>query len=1279
MAHNTLLAGGLLLLLAVLALALLPPMEVLAPSRRTEWKAGVAGGLVSVAMLAVLNFQAPGPGMLVYPTATAFVALCFGARATAITAGMALLAGIWIQHFPSPIGAWVLATAWAIGSLWRQLALRSGHSSWREMLGLALTLPLVSGLTLAAAGASPYGLATADWWLSLPWNHGAGVAVLGTCRLLLIGKAQSMLAMEAALHTLGQREQQLRMALESLGGGRWEWDVNTREFRCEGSFYDGFGITDADRGMPDLWQRWYGLRHPADRERNAARLARAMDGLEETYEAEFRVRDTAGRWRWLMSRGTVALRDAQGKPLRMTGMDVDISAHREAQQALRDSEAKYTSFYQTLPDAAGISRISDGRYVDVNPAFCELLGIAREDVLGHTATELKIWASEEERKRLLEAFGLHGKVDRLPLTAQRRGVRIPGLMSARSVLVDGDNCFVFVFHDMTEAQRTSDELRALNGLLQQAGRLARLGAWEDVRGQGLVYWSDVCFDIHGMPAGSPLPRDYIDRMVAPAYRETLRNHFRSSILQRAEWSMELEVHHTDGRLIWVRARGEPVIENGRVTRVRGVMQDIDEAKRATERLRQSEERFSRIFQLMPFPMGLSRRSDGEYLDVNPAWEALLGIPREEAVGRTAVQLGIFTQEDRQRLIQAFDRTDPQANYEVTLTGRPGIRLTVLQSMRAIDFDGEPCWLFSVHDITDRKRHEEQIREREELLSLTISAASLGLWDWDMERGTITGDSRWAAMQGRTPGPIAQTSVRWTSAVATDDIDRITAEVARHAARPGTPFDATWKVPAPHEGTRWVRNLGKIVSFGADNQPLRMLGVALDVTPQREQEVLLQKLAHFDALTGLPNRVLLARRLQECMDQARERGSQLGVGYLDLDGFKPVNDRLGHGAGDRLLVMVAGRLTRALRPQDCVARLGGDEFVMLLPDLADTAACEQMLGRVMESISAPYALDTERVVVTASIGYTVFPLDEADADTLLRHADQAMYAAKQAGRNRFHQFDAAQERALVVQREQGKHLQEAIAGAQFVLHLQPKVDMRSGAIVGAEALTRWQHPERGLLAPGAFLPLLEGTELEIGFGQWVVGAALGLLEALAAQGLTLPVSINISALHLQHGGFADWMAQMLAQRPGIDPHLVEIEITESAALYDISAVAATLTQLRELGVSVSLDDFGTGYSSLTYLRRLPMDTLKIDQSFVHGMMGDPGDLAIVQGVIGLARSFGYRVIAEGVETIEQGQMLQQLGCAQAQGYCIGRPMPMEQFVEWAAQWQTPAGWQRQRPH
>ena len=1289
MANNTLVAGALLMML-LLVLEWLPPQESLRPSPRTRWLLGCAGGVVSVATFAVLHWHAPELRVAPYPTVVAFLGLYFGGLPAAIAAVMALLAVLFTDAAVAPAALLVLGATWLLAALWRRGARRLPvrMAAWVALFGLAASLPLVVWGSLWLGGHPQGAWAPAAGAASLPWSHGAGVLMLGIGRLLLAGKARSDLARTSTQQALVQREQQLQLAMDALGGGRWEWDVTERRFRCYGSFYEAFGIEAEDVDRPDLWERWYARRHPQDAERNAPRLARAMQGQDESYEAEFRVMNRAGQWRWLMSRGTVARRDAEGRPTALIGMDVDITAHREAEDALRSAETKYTTFYQTLPDPAGISRISDGRYIDVNPAFCETLGRPREEVIGRTSTELRIWASEQERLRLVEAFRTHGKVERMPMVAQREGTRIPGLMSARAVQVDGEDCFVFVFHDMTEAHRASEELRALNSLLQQAGRLARLGAWEDERGKGLVYWSDVCFDIHGLPPGSPLPRAYIDTHVAPAYREPLRNNFRLSILERREWSMELEVRHADGRLLWVRARGEPVIENGRVTRVRGVMQDIDEAKRAEQRLRQSEERFSRIFHLMPYPMGLSHRSDGRYVDLNPAWEDMLGIPREEAIGRTAVELGIFTQQDRQKLLAQALQHGQLSSYEVRLNVRGGPPRTVLQSMRATEFDGEPCWLFSVHDITDRKKNEEQVREREELLSLTISAASLGLWDWNLQTGTVTGDSRWRAMRGLEdvgePAAAAAPAIQWTTGLAPDDIDRITSELARHTAHPGTPFDATWRVntaaatPAGDGGVRWIRNLGKIVGVDAQGRPERMLGVSIDVTPQREQEVLLQRLALFDALTGLPNRVLLARKLQESMDQARQNGRQLGVAYLDLDGFKPVNDRLGHGAGDRLLVVVAGRLTRALRPLDTVARLGGDEFVILMPALESPEECERMLHQVMDSVSAPYTLDAERVVVTASIGYTVFPQDAADADTLLRHADQAMYAAKQAGRNRFHQFDAAQERALQLLREQGRHLRDALAAAQFTLFLQPKVDMRTGTVVGAEALARWQHPERGLVPPGEFLPLLEGTELEITFGEWVVETALALAAQLQARGTPLPLSVNIAAQHLQRPDFAPWMAQCLARHPGAPGYLLEIEITESAALYDLAAVAQTLTALRALGVAVSLDDFGTGYSSLTYLRRLPMDTLKIDQSFVHGMMGDPGDLAIVQGVIGLSRSFGYRVIAEGVETVEQGQMLLQLGCTQAQGYCIARPMPLADFIAWTAAWQPPAGWQRNRP-
>ncbi len=1274
-----LLAGGLLALI-VLTLVWLEPAEVLRPSLRSQVAAGLVGGLVSALLLMTLRYSALNLGVVVHPTATAFLGLYFGPVAALVSAGVALGAQWWIPNAPWASVGSVLAGAWVLGLLARRYAWQGNGDArlWISMLAVAGLLPAVTYAGLWLSGEVPSPTSVREALALMPWHHGAGVLLLGTGRQLLAARAQATQALQQAHQALAQREEQLRLALDSLNGGRWEWDVATRQFRCEGHFYAAFGIEDTQ--VPDLWQRWYERRHPADAERAADYLARSQNGLEETYEAEFRVKDTAGQWRWIMSRGTVAERDAQGRPVRLAGMDVDITAHHEAQDALRASEAKSSTIYLTLPDPAGIASMNDGRLLEANPALCTLLGLPREQVLGRTSQELNLWASPHEHTRLLHAVLRNGQAHQLPMHAQRPdGSTVSGLTSARPVHINGQEGFVFVFHDMTEAERTSEELKTRNGLLQQAGRLARLGAWEHDLAKGLLYWSDMCFEIHGLPPGCPLPDKYIDQYVPPEYQAELRQKFRDCIDHRQEWSMDLEILRADGRRLWIRARCEAVLEHGRVARLRGVTQDIDEARRARLRLNQSEERFSRIFQLMPFPMGLSRCSDGQYVEINPAWEEMIGIPRSEALGRNSIEMGIFDPADRANLIRAAEPTGQLNSYEVTIQPRNGPPRTVLQSMRMTDFDGEPCWMFSVQDITDRKRSEEKVREREELLSLTISAASLGLWDWDLQAGTVTGDSRWRALRSAHGQEASAEPTDWTHLVAPEDVERIAAEISRHAKHHATPFDATCRLHGTgSDQPRWVRNLGKIVSFDARGTPQRMLGVAIDVTPQREQEVLLQKLAHFDALTGLPNRVLLARKLQEAMASARAQGSLLGVAYLDLDGFKPVNDRFGHGAGDRLLVAVAGRLTRALRPEDCVARLGGDEFVILLPHLASGCDCEARLTRVMDSVAAPYPLDAERVVVTASIGYTLFPSDDADADTLLRHADQAMYAAKQAGRNRFHLFDAVQDRAVQLLREQAKHLRNALNEAQFTLYLQPKVDMRSGTVVGAEALVRWIHPERGVLTPGEFLPMIEGTELDIVFGQWVIEAALLQLEWLQAHSMPMPLSINVSAQHLQQDGFAQWLAQCMARHPTVPGHLVEIEITESAALYDLQAVTQTLQSLRALGVSISLDDFGTGYSSLTYLRRLPMDTLKIDQSFVHGMMSDPGDLAIVQGVIGLSRSFGYRVIAEGVESIEQGQMLLQLGCPQAQGYCIARPMPRDAFAQWMDTWQAPTQWTRLRP-
>ncbi|WP_051304759.1 bifunctional diguanylate cyclase/phosphodiesterase [Chitinilyticum litopenaei] len=460
---------------------------------------------------------------------------------------------------------------------------------------------------------------------------------------------------------------------------------------------------------------------------------------------------------------------------------------------------------------------------------------------------------------------------------------------------------------------------------------------------------------------------------------------------------------------------------------------------------------------------------------------------------------------------------------------------------------------------------------------------------------------------------------------------------------------------------------------AEQNVSHYVGVYADITQLKQQEQKLELLAHYDALTGLPNRVLLADRLEQALALARRSGLLLAVCYLDLDDFKPINDRHGHEIGDDLLIEIGRRLIDNVRGGDTVARLGGDEFVLLLGNHAALEECEQTLQRILQIVAVPFLHNGNVLRVSASLGVTLYPQDGADAEGLLRHADQAMYAAKQAGANRYHFFDA--ERDQVV-RKQGlllDRIARACAQQELLLYYQPKVDLQSGRVIGAEALLRWQHPERGMIMPGEFLPVLESSALVSDIGDWIIREVLRQMHAWQSEGLCIPVSVNVSPRQLANAEFPLLLARALAQHDCVDPALLEIEIVESAALEDIGRAIRILNICRGMGVRFALDDFGTGYSSLTYFKRLPAEVLKIDQSFVRNMLSDPNDEAIVRAVISLAEAFERKVIAEGVETAAHGTLLQSLGCSHVQGYGIARPMPAAQFPQWVSDYEAKPSW------
>lgn len=486
-----------------------------------------------------------------------------------------------------------------------------------------------------------------------------------------------------------------------------------------------------------------------------------------------------------------------------------------------------------------------------------------------------------------------------------------------------------------------------------------------------------------------------------------------------------------------------------------------------------------------------------------------------------------------------------------------------------------------------------------------------------------------------------------------------------------------------QGEVWNRNKGgelyaELLTISAlcdeDGHVSHYVGLFSDITQAKQQQQLLELMAHYDPLTRLPNRILFADRLTQAIARSKREKTLLAICFLDLDGFKPVNDQFGHDAGDQVLVEVAERIKNSVREEDSVSRHGGDEFALLLGDIQTTEQCEQAIKRIHQAIVQPYLIDGQAVVIGASSGITLYPLDDADPDTLLRHADHAMYQAKLAGKNCHHLFDVNEDQQIIDRNKQLRDIEAAFIGNQLSLYYQPKVNIKTGQVVGVEALIRWLHPERGIISPLEFLPIIASTELEIRIGNWVIEQAWQQLVVWHGQGVELEVSINISSYHLLWSGFFSRIEAVLNNDPAIASKFLQLEILESTALDDLAAVNRIIkTCCDALGIRIALDDFGTGYSSLTHLRHLSVDTVKIDQSFVRDMLDDPDDYAIIESVIGLSHAFRREVVAEGVESKEQGIVLLLLGCHLLQGYSIARPMPAEAIADWVEEYRPYPDW------
>lgn len=477
------------------------------------------------------------------------------------------------------------------------------------------------------------------------------------------------------------------------------------------------------------------------------------------------------------------------------------------------------------------------------------------------------------------------------------------------------------------------------------------------------------------------------------------------------------------------------------------------------------------------------------------------------------------------------------------------------------------------------------------------------------------------------------------------------------------------------GEVYIESLSISLVYDEHGQLINYIAIFSDITQTKMHEAELDRVAHHDALTGLPNRRLLTDRVQQAILKAKRNDDFLALCFIDLDNFKPINDKYGHAIGDRVLIEITDRLISSLRESDTVSRIGGDEFILLLSGLRHKEELYLLLNRLLANLAEQVIIDELKVQVSASMGVVLYPDANATAtaDTLMRHADKAMYSAKENGRNQFHVYDSKLAREVESRNSLIEAIKKSLDTKEFVLFYQPKINLVDGTVIGFEALVRWQHHKRGLLSPSDFLPTIIGTNIEVLFGEYVMRAAIEQLNEWQMQGHKIQVSVNVSANELRQINLIENINTQLRRFPALKANQLEIEVLETAAIDDMSKVISTLNQCRAKGIQISLDDFGTGYSSLTICRQLPVDILKVDQSFVRNMLADEDDENIVESVISIAKAFERKVIAEGVETKAHASRLIELGCELGQGYGIAKPMPASEVLGWLAKSEPFSKW------
>nr|WP_298144467.1 EAL domain-containing protein [uncultured Pseudomonas sp.] len=935
-------------------------------------------------------------------------------------------------------------------------------------------------------------------------------------------------------------------------------------------------------------------------------------------------------------------------------LSAEIATRTALEDGLRHSEHHYRSLVENLSAIAWEAQPTDFTFTYVSQHAEKLLGYPLADW-----RQPGFWLSAlhpEDTQQAVDfrqretAAGRNHSLDYRMLTADGRTLWIRDIVTLGQQ--GGETVMSGLMIDISEAKQTEHALRfseqKFASVFQQCPDILVIARHEDGR---LIEANKAFEQQTGISVAEAIGKTASELNIWPNPGTG------SALLQRLQGeslhNLEMPFRNRDGRILTGLVSAQ-AFQLADIKALVVTVRDISQLKATQQLLQVSEEKFAKAFHASPDGLLITRARDGLLLEANEGFTRITGYTSSEAANRSTLDLGIWADpQDRTRLLEQLKLRGSVRELNAAIRTRDGdIRMCEL-SAQMIAIDDEPCLLTIARDITER-----QIMQVKLLQAATVfESTAEGVMITDTQQriiainrafSEITGYSEAEAL-GKTPGLLA--SGQHDSAF----------------------YSAMWFQLGKQghwQGEIWNRRKnGEIFPEWLTINAVRdkaerithFVGVFADISSLKHAQARLDYQAHHDPLTGLPNRILFETRLRTELDEARADDRQGAVLFIDLDRFKHINDSLGHPVGDQLLSSIATRLKEQLRDVDTVARLGGDEFIILLPGLHQASDAQQVAHKLLACFNQPFGVDDNDLFISASIGISLYPDDGLDVASLVKNADAAMYQSKAKGRNRVELYTRNLTFQATERMAMEQELRRAIERNELCLYYQPKLCLRTRQLVGAEALIRWPHPVFGEIPPDRFIPMAEETGLILQLGDWVLEQACRQMQLWQRQHATFgPLSVNLAGAQLRQTHLFERIAELLATN-NLAPHLLQLEITEGFIMNQAEEALAILHQLKALGVQLAIDDFGTGYSSLSYLKRLPLDTLKIDQSFVRGLPDDPNDAAITRAIIALGRSMQLTVIAEGVETATQELFLANEGCEQIQGFVISRPLPADAFA------------------